>query len=229
MFETPNFQISFIMMAMSDCLICYLTANISVFLIIITGYVQAQMTALAEELKYVWDDAEEKYFQNKEAVDISENDDSKDVIINMYVKENLKRIGKSHAVNLDLLGQIEGTFNGAIAIEFCLLITALIAELLGGLENTYMEVPFALMQVGMDCLTGQRVIDASVMFEQAVYDCKWERFDKKNMKSVMIMLLNSQQSMTVTAGGVTTLNYVSFMAIIKSIYSTYTTLRSTMG
>lgn len=215
---------------MSVCLTCYLTATISAFLIIITGYVQAQMTALAEELKHIWDDAEEKYFQNKaEAVDISDTDDSKDAIMNMYVKENLKNIAKSHAVNLHLLNQIEKTFSGAIAIEFCLLTTALIAELLGGLENTYMEVPFALMQVGMDCLTGQRVIDASVLFQQAVYDSKWERFDKRNMKTVMIMLLSSQRSMTVTAGGVTTLNYASFMAIIKSIYSIYTTLRSTVN
>lgn len=89
-------------------------------------------------------------------------------------------------------------------------------------------VPFALMQVGMDCLMGQRVMDAGAVFEDVLYDCKWERFNKSKMKTALVMLVNAQKPMTVSAGGVTTLNFVSFMTIIKSIYSTYTTLRSTM-
>ncbi|XP_021195373.3 uncharacterized protein LOC110379882 [Helicoverpa armigera] len=231
MFETPNYQISFILMGSSCVLICYLCANISAFLIIITGYVQAQMLALSVELTHLWEDAEENYRGNKlEDItdDGDQNHENKDAILNDYVTVHLKDIAKSHAENINLLGQIEGTFRGAIAIEFCLLVIALIAELLGGLQNTYMEVPFALMQVGMDCLIGQRVMDAGAVFEDAVYDCKWERFNKKNMKTAMVLLLNAQRPMTISAGGVTTLSYVSFMTIIKSIYSTYTTLRSTM-
>uniref|UniRef100_A0A2A4J488 Odorant receptor n=1 Tax=Heliothis virescens TaxID=7102 RepID=A0A2A4J488_HELVI len=233
MFNTPNYEISFTLMVLSCVLICYLCANISAFLIIITGYVEAQMLALSEELTHLWDDAEENY-RGTELEDITDgdeeiNDENRDIILNGYVAIRLKAIAKSHAENINLLRQIEGTFRGAIALEFCFLIVALIAELLAGLENTYMEVPFALMQVGMDCLVGQRVMDAGEVFMDAVYDCKWERFSKSNMKTAMVLLVNAQRPMTITAGGVTTLSYVSFMTIIKSIYSTYTTLRSTMG
>lgn len=197
------------------------------------------MLALGEELTHVWEDAEEHY--REAGLEDIENDDyegkldfngkndkTKDVILNNFIKDQLKDIAKRHAVNINLLRQIEGTFRGAIALEFCILVVALIAELLGGLQNTYMEVPFALMQVGMDCLVGQKVMDAGTVFEDAVYDCKWERFSKVNMKAAMVMLVNAQKPMTLSAGGVTTLSYVSLMTIFKSIYSTYTTLRSTM-
>nr|QNS36238.1 olfactory receptor 50b [Mythimna separata] len=238
MFETPNYQISFVLEAASVALICYLAANISAFLIIITGYVQAQLLALSEELIHVWDDAEKHVLQNEQEDiddnDVEEdikaiNDKTKEVKVNNYIKNQLKDIANRHAVIINLLVQIEGIFGGAIAVEFCVLVIALIAELLGGLQNTYMEVPFALIQVGMDCLIGQKVMDAGAVFKDAVYDCKWERFSNNNMKIALVMLVNAQKPMTVSVGGVTTLSYASFMTIIKSIYSTYTTLRSTMG
>lgn len=114
-------------------------------------------------------------------------------------------------------------------MEFVLLIHGLIAELLGGLENTYIEMPFALMQVAMDCLIGQRMMDACKKFEYAVYDCKWENFDVTNMKTVLLILQNAQKTMVLSAAGMTSLNYNCLMTIIRSIYSAYTTLRSTMG
>ena len=80
----------------------------------------------------------------------------------------------------------------------------------------------------MDCFAGQRVADASIMFEASVYDCKWENFDKANMKLVLVILQNSQKTMTLSAGGVRALNFTSLMSVFRGIYSAYTALRSTM-
>uniref|UniRef100_A0A0K8TVD3 Odorant receptor n=1 Tax=Epiphyas postvittana TaxID=65032 RepID=A0A0K8TVD3_EPIPO len=150
-------------------------------------------------------------------------------IINDFIKQRLVSIMKMHAINIGLIKKIENIFQSAIAIEFCLLSGGLIAELLGGLENTYVEVPFALVQVAMDCITGQKLIDANTAFAEAVYDCQWENFDVSNMKLVMVMLQNAQKTMKLSAGGVNHLNYSTLMSVIKSIYSAYTALRSTMN
>nr|AJF23802.1 olfactory receptor OR38 [Planotortrix octo] len=149
--------------------------------------------------------------------------------INGFIKQRLVSIMKMHAVNINLIKRVENIFQNAMALEFTLLSGGLIAELLGGLENTYVEVPFALVQVAMDCITGQKLIDANAVFADAVYGCKWENFDLSNMKLALVMLQNAQKTMKLSAGGVNSLNYSTLMSVIKSIYSAYTALRSTMN
>lgn len=231
MYETPNYQIVFVLMAAGVTFTCYLPANISALLIVIAGYIEAQMLALTEELLHLWDDAEEHYHKTKSnnISDVNETElCSKTEIINKYIENHLKDIIRIHSRNIGLLYQVEEVFKIAIGLEFFILGVALIAELLGGLENTYIEIPFAMMQVGMDCFTGQRVMDASTKFEKAVYDCKWENYNISNMKIVQTMLQSSQKTMKLTAGGIIMLNFSCLMLVNRSIYSAYTTLRTTM-
>nr|AII01106.1 odorant receptor [Dendrolimus kikuchii] len=234
-YETPNYQIAFIIMGIAASYAVYLPANITAFLIVIMGCIEAQLLALSEELINLWSDAQHHYILNtdfdNEEPGIAGNDavdKQKEEIINDYINKRLKEMIKKHSKLITLLKEVELVLRGAIAVEFGLLIVALIAELLGGLENTYLEVPFALMQVGMDCFIGQRIIDASEFLCNAIYDCKWENFDKYNMKTVLLMLQNAQKTLTLSAGGITVLSFGYFMTVIKSIYSTYTTLRTTM-
>nr|WPO56508.1 odorant receptor [Leucinodes orbonalis] len=236
MFESPNYEITFLLASLGVCCTCYLPANITAFLIVLTGYTEATMLALGEELIHLWTDAEDFYKNNHinttadhsiASSHVKEKD--KNTVINEYIKERLKYIIKIHTTNINLIKQTETVFSGAIALEFVLLITGLIAELLGGLENTYIEMPFALMQVAMDCLLGQRMMDACETFENSVYDCKWENFNIANIKTVQLMLQNSQKTLILSAGGMATLNFKCLMTVIRSIYSAYTALGSTMA
>ncbi|XP_062529908.1 olfactory receptor 39 isoform X1 [Bombyx mori] len=220
-YETPNYEIGFFMMAVGVCVTCYLPANITAYLITVAGYSEAQFLALGHELANLWPDAQ----LHCRAMNLSQSVNEQ---ANEYVKMRLRELVKIHSTNVNLLRDIEGAFRGAIAVEFLLLIVGLIAELLGGLENTYMQVPFALIQVSVDCLTGQRVMDANLALERAVYDCRWEEFDASNRRVVLLLLQNAQKVATLSAGGIATLNFSCLMAVIKSIYSAYTTLRTTM-
>ncbi|XP_047992467.1 uncharacterized protein LOC125231149 [Leguminivora glycinivorella] len=241
MYESPNFELANIAFFAGVFLTVYAPANITGFIIIIVGYSEAQMLALSQELLHLLDDAQTHYKEvqpgsidgpscsNSVSRQVNAVKKKKERIINNYVTERLVSIMKSHATNINLINQVETIFKSAIAIEFALLSCGLIAELLGGLENTYMEVPFALVQVSMDCITGQRLMDASKAFEDAVYACKWEHFDVKNRKLVLLMLRNSQKTLHLSARGLASLSYTSLMSVIKSIYSAYTALRSTMN
>ncbi|XP_038222390.1 uncharacterized protein LOC119839984 [Zerene cesonia] len=230
MFETPNYQVAFAANTMGVFFTCYLTSNISAFFIIIAGYTEAQMLAISEDLIHLWDDANNDSFLN--SIDLNDNNVSptnKVEILNKNVNKRLIEIIKCHTMNIDLLKKVENVFQGAIAIEFFILIVSLIAELLGGLENTYLQLPFALMQVAMDCITGQRLMDSSSSFALAVYDSKWEYFDVKNAKIVLLMLQNAQKTLKLSAGGITMLSVACLMSVLRSIYSAYTTLRTTMN
>lgn len=230
MYESPNYEIASSLMIISVFLICYISANVTGYLIVVMGYTESQMLALSEEVTHIWTDAEEHY---KASVDYGTdnfltNFDRKKEIMNEYVCKSLKDIIKRHSTIQNLLRQVEDVCRGPMAVSLFLLIFGLILELLGGLENTYLQLPFALIQVGMDCFIGQKVMDAGVTFEQAVYDSQWENFDKTNMKMVLVMLQNSQKTMAISAGGVTYMNFKCLMAAMRATYSTYTALRSTM-
>ncbi|XP_047992539.1 uncharacterized protein LOC125231207 [Leguminivora glycinivorella] len=218
MYESPNFELAHILVGTAVMLLVYAAGNIGCLLFVMTGYIEAQMTALSQELLHLWPDAQALTFEDVR---------NEKKLRNKYIKQQLEFIVQAHAANLALLRLTGRIFSNSIAVEFCLLAVSLIVELLGGLENTYLQIPFALTQVSMDCFTGQRLIDASITFKEAVYDCKWENFDVQNMKLVFVILQNSQ-TMVLSAGGIAELRYTSLMTVIRTIYSGYAALRSTM-
>ncbi|XP_047989973.1 uncharacterized protein LOC125229223 [Leguminivora glycinivorella] len=218
MFESPNYEIAHILFWITIMLTVYCSGSIAALLITLAGYVEAQMLTLADEVLSLWPDAQALTFDDGQ---------DEDRLRNLFIRHQLEHIIQAHAANLALLGMTERIFRNAIAVEFCLLGLALIAELLGGIENTYIEIPYALNQVSMDCYTGQRLMEASLRFSEAVYDCKWEEMDAANMRLVLMMLRNSR-TMVLSAGGVAELRYTSLMAVFKSIYSAYMALQSTI-
>nr|UPN65193.1 odorant receptor 8 [Phthorimaea operculella] len=283
---SPYFEFAFVINAVGVYVTCYPSANISALFIILAGYIEAQMLALAQELTFVWTDALKNYnnahiithfkdtnststhnsesqelsgigtkaWSDKEATSRTLSDIkhistrtsiqrafgpniiSEEIItqkerreINVYIHKRLAEIIKSHSMNINLLAKVEGVFRIAIAFEFLFLSIGLTAELLGDLGKTYIQLPFALMSVSIDCLIGQRIKDASMAFERAVYDSKWENFDVTNRKIILLMLRNSQKVMKLSAGSVATLTLECLMVVLKTTYSAYTTLRSTMN
>nr|QZH55106.1 odorant receptor 10 [Achelura yunnanensis] len=237
LYESPYYEIAYILTAGGIAFTCYSPANITAFYIVLSGYTEAQLLALSEGLMSLWGDAQQ-YCNNRRSKKIEvnkyvrvyklENDKIKNEIINDFVKKRLNKIINYHVININLIRQIEEVSKGCIAVEFGLLMAALVAELLGGLENTYMELPFSLLLVSMDCLMGQKLIDASETFTGAVYGCGWENFDVNNMKTILTLLINSQKSLTLSAGGIRVLNFMCLGSVIKSIFSAFTTLRSVL-
>nr|QEE82768.1 odorant receptor 50 [Conogethes pinicolalis] len=228
-FETPNYELAYFLSAAGSALTCYLTSNMAAFLIIVAGYLEAQLHALSEELYNLWDDAELEYLNcnfSADTIDVNDVMDEKD--INRLIHIKLRDITIAHTRTVILMLKLDNIFRISFAFEFFILSIGLIAELLGGLDKTYMQVPFAIIQVAMDCLTGQRVIDASNSFENAVYGCNWERFDSSNMRTVLVILLNSQKTLSLSAGGIAILSFATLMSVFKSIYSAFTTLQSMM-
>lgn len=232
MVETPNYEIATITMTVTVLTGVYIVAGVTAFILIIIGYIESQILALSDEMLALWEDAEHHYEDN---IGMIENNSSvnqenlKMEIMNKYINKRLNEIIAFHMVNINLLNDFEAKFRVTMAIEFVLIILGIISQLLGGLENTGLELLYTFLQIFMDCYIGQKLIDASDVFETAVYNCKWENFNKENMKIVLFMLQNSQKSLTLTAGGLTKLDYICLMSVVKSSYSVYTTLQSTVS
>ncbi|XP_063537571.1 uncharacterized protein LOC134746929 [Cydia strobilella] len=217
MVETPNFEISVFVITMTVPIIVFTPVNIIVLLIVIAGYSEAHMLALSEELLYLWEDAVIDYQMQP-----SKKESNHIISIDEFVKRRLENIIKSHVQSIQMFQLVDDVFRNGIAIQFILFSISIVACLMAGLQNTYVQIPFILMLVGMNCFTGQNLMDASCTFEAAVYRCKWEKFDRNNMKSVLFMLRIAQKNIKLSAGGVAFLTFASFTYIVRSIYSMYT-------
>ncbi|CAH2092589.1 unnamed protein product [Euphydryas editha] len=229
MTETPNYEIATFCLTITTGFGVYTMASIAVYVIVVVGYNEAQLHALSVELRNVWEDSRNFYnnikhrIKNKKhAVYIKEQ------IMNEFIRIRLKDVIKFHIASINLQHELDKEFRPIFVVEYTIMALAIIAELLGGLENTYLVIPYTIVLILMDCLSGQRLIDACDDFERSLYFCRWENFNTSNQKTVLLMLMMSQKTLMLSAGGFTKLNYNCLMVILKSTYSTYTTLQSTV-
>nr|XP_026500978.1 uncharacterized protein LOC113404326 [Vanessa tameamea] len=229
MLETPNYEIAICIMTLSVGFAVYIMVSVAVYVIVIVGYNEAQLNALSEELNNVWDDSKNFYNHVKHRVtDKVHAVYIQKQIMNEFIRIRLRDIIKFHIANINLLHELDEEFGPTLAVEYSIMAISLIAGLLGGLENTYLQLPYAIVQIFMDCLAGQRLMDACDNFEKSVYSCQWENFNVSNQRTIRLMLMMSQKTLMLSAGGVAKLNFNCLMIIFKSTYSTYTTLKSTV-
>ncbi|XP_050347609.1 uncharacterized protein LOC126771647 [Nymphalis io] len=229
MSESPNYEIATFVTTLSVGFAVYTMVSVAVFVIVIVGYNEAQLKALSEELINVWGDSQ--YFFNNIKHRITDKVHAVYIqkqVMNEFVRIRLRDIIKFHISNINLLHNLDHDIRSTLAIEYSFNAISIITELLDGLENTYLQLPYTVVHILMVCLAGQRLIDACDHFEKSVYCCKWENFNTSNRRTVFLMLMMSQKTLVLSAGGVAELNFTCMMNILRSTYSTYTTLKSIM-
>ncbi|CAH0720549.1 unnamed protein product, partial [Brenthis ino] len=228
MLETPNYEIATALMIPAIISGVFIMAEIAIFVVVIVGYIEAQMLALSDEILHLWTDSElfcEKFVEKNNNVDITDEN----IIKNIFIKSQLKDIVKFHMMNINLRNAVEKKFRIIYFVEIIFILCAIVAELLGGLENTYVQVPYTFHQIFFNCWISQKLLDASIVFERALYSSHWENFDVANQKTILLMLQNSQNRLTLSAGGIAVLNYPFLMYVMRFTYSTYTTLQTTVN
>ncbi|XP_069361215.1 odorant receptor 30a-like [Maniola hyperantus] len=230
MVESPNYEIASTLTTIGITYGVCVMVNVAVYVIVILGYNEAQFYAISEELKNLWDDSQNFYKKIKHQIQYNKiyAINIREKIVNEYIRIRLKTLIHYHVTNVNLFKEMSCQLSDILAIEYSIMVIAIIAELLGGLENTYLQVPYTLVQISMDCLSGQRLIDACHELENSLYSCEWENFNVSNQKTILLMLLISQKTLMLSAGGMTNLNFSCLMIILKSSYSAYTTLKSSI-
>lgn len=229
MFESPNFEIATVLNITSIGFGIYTLVTIAAYILVIVGYIESQMHALSNELQFIWDDSLNFYNVIKHNfLDKIHAVDNKRKVMNIFISVRLRDITKLHIVNINLLKELDEELRTTLALEFMFMAFSITAELLGGLENTHLQLPYTVLQIFIDCLGGQRLIDASNNFETSLYNCKWENFNIQNQKTVLLMLRVSQRTLVLSAGGVANLDFPCMMSMLRTTYSAYTTLKSTL-
>ncbi|XP_041982467.1 uncharacterized protein LOC121735638 [Aricia agestis] len=224
LYESPNYEIAMFLKAGAVFFSGYMVASIKALNLILYGYTEAHLLAMAKELRGLWNDRNQffprKGKNKKDIFKIQERS------INKYITQQLRDIAQLHIKNKDLINLLEANVRSARVVDITSITFAVIAELLAGLNNTFLQANFTMVALFIDCVVGQKIIDANEVFIKAIYGSKWENFDTSNKKTVLLILMNAQRVMRISAGGFMDLSFVSFATVIRFTYSTYTTLKS---
>lgn len=218
MFESPNYEIIYVIEAASIYFSVWTTVHLTLLIFVVLGCIEAQLLALSEELNNIWEDSY-KYYKQYE-------NQNEYFIRNTFLRRRLRDIVRFHIVNIHLRRIVDKVTRFIFGVDCAFMILAIVTELVGGLENTFVQFPFTIGIVFIECFIGQKLIDASIVFEKSVYSCKWQNFDVSNQKTVFCMLQTSQNTLSLSAGGVAVLNLAFFMFVLRTTYSAYTTLKS---
>ncbi|XP_068630942.1 odorant receptor 2a-like [Battus philenor] len=78
-----------------------------------------------------------------------------------------------------------------------------------------------IIQLAIQCFTGNELTYQASLVADAVMQCKWERMPPRLRLLVMITLLRAQKPLNLTAAGFTNMDNNCFVSIIKAAYSYY--------
>nr|QPX50376.1 odorant receptor [Mythimna separata] len=81
-----------------------------------------------------------------------------------------------------------------------------------------------IIQLGMQCFTGNELTLQAECISDAVMQCKWERIPTSQRRPLLMMMMRAQRPLRLTAAGFTHMDNACFLAIMKAAYSYYAVL-----
>nr|AVH87251.1 odorant receptor 10 [Holotrichia parallela] len=151
----------------------------------------------------------------------------------MSDREMLLKCLEQHKLINGICNELEECFNIAILIQFFVSTSALCAAALimqVDFSQFFKMLTFAgahLAQLFCYCYVGHQLSYESTCLAYAIYDCDWHtNYDRSIRKALVLMIQRSQKVQSLTAAGVTELNFTSFVRIMRLSFSFYTLLNN---
>ncbi|XP_053619376.1 odorant receptor 4-like [Plodia interpunctella] len=143
------------------------------------------------------------------------------------IREELDNIISRHRTLIRLAGDVEDLMslplllifaNSIIIICFCGFCAVIVEKISDVVYKTFLVT--ALLQIWLVCSYGQRLVESSEGFSEALYKCGWYKTSIRNRKTIFIMMHRSQKAVRVTTYGFqTVLCLASYTTVIKTSWS----------
>nr|AQQ73527.1 olfactory receptor 54 [Heliconius melpomene rosina] len=205
---SPNREICHVILFSQEISIMTVVLNYQALLLFLIAHTAAMYQMLAAEML-----AFEEY----------ENSD-----INIVVKEHLPSLIERHALTLSIIDNLKALYSmpmgvnfGSNAVCICLFFYLSLHEWI-----TFAPVLiYCFLVFFLYCFLCQRLINASEVFENAVYSCGWEKFNMKEKKTIYVMLLQAQKPITLLAADIIPVNIYTFASTLRAMYQFITVVK----
>ncbi|XP_041977465.1 putative odorant receptor 85d [Aricia agestis] len=146
----------------------------------------------------------------------------------LSVQKKLSLLIKRHSLLLHIVECLRTLYNMPIGVNFGTNAFCICMFFFLNLEAWITFGPllgYCFLVFFLYCYLCQKLIDASEVFERAVYSCGWESYGLDDMKSLLIVLKQAQQPALLLAGYMIPVNIYTFATGMQFIYKFVTTLK----
>ncbi|XP_034840563.1 odorant receptor 49a-like [Maniola hyperantus] len=147
---------------------------------------------------------------------------------NAKVKKRLPFLIERHALILDIIKNLKALYSMPIGINFGSNAVCISLFFYLPLQEWVMFTPilvYCFLVFFLYCFLCQRLINASEVFENAIYSCGWEKFDLKEKKTVYVMLLVAQKPVTLLAADIIPVNIYTFATTLQAMFKFITVVK----
>uniref|UniRef100_A0A0K8TU69 Odorant receptor n=1 Tax=Epiphyas postvittana TaxID=65032 RepID=A0A0K8TU69_EPIPO len=146
----------------------------------------------------------------------------------------LRVVVQRHQAALEASSLLQECFSAPIFAQFLvsmviICVTAFqLAAQTGNLVRLFSMGTYLLnmtFQVFLYCYQGNQLSEESIEIAGAAYSCPWYSCSTKLRRGLLVVMVRTRRAARLTAGGFTTLQLTSFMAIVKTSYSLFTVLQ----
>ncbi|XP_013194377.2 odorant receptor 49a-like [Amyelois transitella] len=151
-----------------------------------------------------------------------------DIKNNKHVKKKLPFMIRRHVLLLDIVGNLKTLYSVPIGINFFGNAVCISFFFYLPIQSWLPFMPILLYCFVVFFLynfLGQRLIDASELFERAVYGCGWERFEVNERKAVFVMLRQAQQPVELLAADIVPVNIYTFATTLQAMFKFVTVVK----
>nr|AKC58565.1 odorant receptor 30 [Anomala corpulenta] len=149
----------------------------------------------------------------------------------MTDKEMLRHCWQQHKLLNNICDDMESAFSITILLQFVVSTCANCAAFLTMKVDSSQFSKMLSFSMGHTtqlfyyCYSGQELMYQSEQLSHAIYECNWHlSYDRDFRKALVLMLHKSQRIQCLTAANFTTLDFTSFIRILRLTFSFYTLL-----
>lgn len=160
-----------------------------------------------------------------------------DPILDGIILEHLNNCVKHHLKILDLLDNIEKILTYLILSQFFTSVLAFCNTWFQlALEDQLVKILFLvtyatalLIQLGLYCLFGDRVIEKSQELCEACYFADWYKSNKAVNKTLMLIMERAKRPSVITAGKLSVCSLVTYTGLMRMSYSYFALMNRLYG
>lgn len=146
-----------------------------------------------------------------------------------FVKENLPHLIHRHVLLLKMVKNLKSLYNNPLGVNFGLNAVFLCLFFYLPLRQWYTYSPtliYCFAVFFLYCYLCQKLINASVAFEKAVYSCGWEDFRLEEKRTVYVILKLAQRPIGLLAADMIPVNMYTFAYTLQSVYKFVTIMKT---
>nr|AII01092.1 odorant receptor [Dendrolimus kikuchii] len=207
--SSPNREVCHIILGLQEITIVTVVLNYQALMLFLIGHTAVMYQMLAYEM-------------------ISLNDFTNLKDHQLFVKQKLPSLIYRHSLTLDVTYKLKSLYSVPMGVNFGSNAVCISLFFYLPFEEWLQFIPilmYCFLVFFLYCFLCQKLINASEIFERAVYSCGWENFDLKEKKLVYVMLRQAQKPVEILAADIIPVNIYTFATTLQAMFKFVTVVK----